>query len=377
MEKIEYEILDSVPSVKKGEKYYYFYKVVNKLNGMFYYGVHSAKNLDDGYSGSSKKLKRDIKSSGITNFKKYILKFFNSSDEMYDYEKSVVTKDVVLKKGCYNMHTDGNGSWDFTIGRVCVKDLSGNTMMVAKDDENYISGNLVSNMEGMVHVKSLNGEQKTITKEEYHSNKNLYRPLIDGYVLAKGKDGVSKWIKKEEFDNKKNSGEVVGHTKNKGVFRTANGECVMCSMNDKRVSSGELVGATKGLGVYKYRDDFSKVVMVPKDDPRVKSGKLVGINYGLVFCIDPVTKKTFSVKKDDERIKSGEIMTWTRYLCLTGRKQGNGKKLLTLDYYKSKYPKVFDGFEQNNTTKEISEKTGLSKRKIEYLKSRYKLVKDR
>lgn len=110
MEKIKYEILCDIPLVKKGEKYHYFYKIINEITGEYYYGVHSAKRLDDGYNGSSKKLKKDIKSQGVCNFTKYIIKFFDNSDEMFKYEEKIVTKDVVLKEDCYNMHTGGSGS---------------------------------------------------------------------------------------------------------------------------------------------------------------------------------------------------------------------------------------------------------------------------
>ena len=89
MEKIVYEVLCEIPEKKKDEKYFYFYKIVNVCNGKYYYGVHSAKNLNDGYSGSSKKLKKDIKTNGITSFKKYILKFFETSQEMYAYEENL------------------------------------------------------------------------------------------------------------------------------------------------------------------------------------------------------------------------------------------------------------------------------------------------
>lgn len=33
-------------------EYNYFYKITNKINGMFYYGVHSTNDLNDHYMGS-------------------------------------------------------------------------------------------------------------------------------------------------------------------------------------------------------------------------------------------------------------------------------------------------------------------------------------
>ena len=40
--------------------YHYFYKITNKLNNHYYYGIHSTDNLNDGYMGSGRKLRRAI-----------------------------------------------------------------------------------------------------------------------------------------------------------------------------------------------------------------------------------------------------------------------------------------------------------------------------
>ena len=37
--------------------YHYFYKIKNRINGHYYYGVHSTSDIDDGYMGSGKRLK--------------------------------------------------------------------------------------------------------------------------------------------------------------------------------------------------------------------------------------------------------------------------------------------------------------------------------
>lgn len=58
------------------KKYNYFYKITNKINRKYYYGVHSTDNLNDGYMGSGVRLLAAFKKYGIKNFYKEIVDFF-------------------------------------------------------------------------------------------------------------------------------------------------------------------------------------------------------------------------------------------------------------------------------------------------------------
>ena len=71
------------------KKYHYFYKITNTINNHFYYGVHNTDDLNDGYMGSGVRLHKAYKKYGVENFKKEILKFFDSAEEAFDYEESV------------------------------------------------------------------------------------------------------------------------------------------------------------------------------------------------------------------------------------------------------------------------------------------------
>ena len=54
-------------------KFYIVYKITNQINGKFYIGVHATSDVNDGYMGSGKYLKRAQNKHGIENFTKEIL----------------------------------------------------------------------------------------------------------------------------------------------------------------------------------------------------------------------------------------------------------------------------------------------------------------
>lgn len=94
---------------RREKRYNYFYRITNTIDGKYYYGVHSTDDLDDGYFGSGKRLKLAIKKHGAENFVKEIIKFFDSADDMYAYERSVVDMGKVRDRQCYNMAIGGEG----------------------------------------------------------------------------------------------------------------------------------------------------------------------------------------------------------------------------------------------------------------------------
>ena len=91
---------------------YYLYQITNKLNGKIYVGVHKTVNLNDGYMGSGKVIKRAIEKHGVGNFEKVILETFDSAEEMYAKEKDVVTDEFLARDDVYNLRRGGHGGFD-------------------------------------------------------------------------------------------------------------------------------------------------------------------------------------------------------------------------------------------------------------------------
>lgn len=85
---------------------YLVYKTTNKSNGKYYIGKHKCQSLNDGYLGSGTALKEAINKYGRDNFIRETLATFDTEDEAFAYEQSIVNPDDPL---CYNIKTGGLG----------------------------------------------------------------------------------------------------------------------------------------------------------------------------------------------------------------------------------------------------------------------------
>lgn len=133
------------------KKIHYFYKITNKINGHFYYGIHSTNDINDGYMGSGRKLKIAIKKYGIENFSKEILSFFTTRKEASIFESEMVTEELVKDKKCYNVSLGGKGN--SFLGKISAKDKYDNIFLVSTNDKRLENGELTVFWEGKHHKK--------------------------------------------------------------------------------------------------------------------------------------------------------------------------------------------------------------------------------
>ena len=83
------------------------YKTTNRVNGKYYIGRHSTKNLDDGYLGSGTHISNAIKKYGQESFEREILGEALTTEDLWYLEELFVCKDVVEDPNSYNLAYGG------------------------------------------------------------------------------------------------------------------------------------------------------------------------------------------------------------------------------------------------------------------------------
>jgi hypothetical protein len=106
--------------------YYYVYQITNLINGKIYVGKHKSSKhpFDNEYYGSGKQITAAIKKYGKEKFKKEVLHYCTSLEEMAIKEAEIVTEDFVKRTDTYNMHKGGLGGWDHYNGTAAKKQSS-------------------------------------------------------------------------------------------------------------------------------------------------------------------------------------------------------------------------------------------------------------
>lgn len=80
---------------------YYIYKITNINTQKVYVGSHQTNNIEDGYFGSGIYLKRAIAKYGMDQFKKEIIEFCTSKDEMHKRETEILLE--LQNQNTYNL----------------------------------------------------------------------------------------------------------------------------------------------------------------------------------------------------------------------------------------------------------------------------------
>lgn len=142
------------------------YKVTNILNNKFYIGKHQTTDLNDGYMGSGKLLKRAIAKYGIENFKKEILFVFDNEADMNNKEKELVT----ICEQSYNLCPGGNGGFGY---------INKNRLW---NTENHKQAAISNALIGSNKASQLSKENKEWNEKRIANIKKNHPSTKDGYV---------------------------------------------------------------------------------------------------------------------------------------------------------------------------------------------------
>ena len=96
--------------MSKIDRQFYIYKTTNLINGKVYIGQHM-RNLP-GYLGSGVILKYSIAKYGKENFKREVLEYCESKDELNEMEFHYIKQFNSLAPGRYNLTLGGEGCGD-------------------------------------------------------------------------------------------------------------------------------------------------------------------------------------------------------------------------------------------------------------------------
>lgn len=197
-------------NIQQDFKYHYFYKITNKINNHFYYGVHNTSNLNDGYMGSGVRLLKAYNKYGIENFEKEILKFFDSKEEAFDYESEIVTEELVKNNDCYNLQEGGKGGFIPNINdyhgpspfkdKVCVKLKNTEEYFLINKDK-YDQNIYDTNWTNRHHTdEAKNKIRQTLTKEN----------TINDHIWVHDGNGNAKYLNKKKLEEYLNNGWKLG-----------------------------------------------------------------------------------------------------------------------------------------------------------------------
>jgi hypothetical protein len=152
--------------------YFLIYKTTNLVNGKFYIGKHQTTDLNDGYVGSGKLLKRAINKYGIENFSTETLEIYDTEEKMNLAEKILVVPDREIS---YNLCAGGHGGFGY---------INYNKLYLT---ESYKIATQKNRKLGLVKIKVL------LHNTEWKNSRNL---SIKASMKEKYKTEVHHWIDK-------------------------------------------------------------------------------------------------------------------------------------------------------------------------------------
>lgn len=180
---IEFKNIDDLRS-SVDNKFHYFYKILNTINGKFYYGVHTTNDIFDGYSGSGTILKNVYNKYGKFNCVKYIERFFDDRKSLMEYEKYIVDELLIEDKNCYNIIRGGRGvyeinkqinTYDHNKSKIHINNGCKNKLIYPKELDQYLNN-------GWVIGETYTSTKNKIVVNNGTNDRFIYQDELDQYL---------------------------------------------------------------------------------------------------------------------------------------------------------------------------------------------------
>ena len=284
-------------------KFHYLYKITNLINNKYYYGIHSTKNIDDGYMGSGSLIIKARKKYGVNNFHKEILYYFDTRESLLKKENEIVNEYIIYDDNSYNLSEGGKQGSNKVI---VAKDADGNILAINDKDPRWLSGELVGVTKGF-----------TLCKDKMGNIFNI--PGNDPKIL---------------------SGELVGVTKGFCTFLDKNHNRVYTSLDDPRIDNGELTGLATGRK-HIYKDNEEKLVLLKDLQNYLDNGWKIGSpksssSKGKIIVNNGLKNKNIKIEELDDYLNNGwKKGRWNKHpktICIT--KEGVTKRIIPEDLNK-------------------------------------------
>lgn len=279
--------------------YHYFYKITNLINNHFYYGIHSTNNLDDGYMGSGHRLHRAYKKYGQTNFIKEILKYFDTRGEALDYEEEIVNEELLKDYNCYNEVLGGGGIR--AVGLFPVRhSITGEQIMMTKDDPRYLSGEYHTLSYGLTPAIDYKGNHYLVDKNDIRFETGELKKQFEGKVCVI--DNVGNKFYVNVNDKRYLSGELKFHHKGKSLYKDNNGNVKMLDKNDPLVLSGEYISFHKGR---KHSQEHIQHIIEAKKRNKLLGEQTSQFNTCWIYNEKEKINKKIKISELDNYINNG------------------------------------------------------------------------
>lgn len=306
--KNESKFIEEKRKMSHAKKYHFVYKTVNTVNGKEYIGYHGTNNLDDGYFGSGKLLRRAIEKYGPESFTREILEFFDNPEDAFEYEKKIVNQDYVKREDTYNLSIGGN---------VCIlygenngfygKKHSPETLSIIKekrsgqklseDHKRKISLASKANWELPEYrskiIEKLTGQTRTEETKQKISKAHTGRVCSEetkmkisenklNYFANMTEQEYVDWYNKihGEEQRRKRSETLSGHVKSEEWVNKIN-------RNPEKIRKT----AEKHRGMKRSQETKEKMSLAKKGKP--------AINIGKIYIHNPITREKMMIDKND------------------------------------------------------------------------------